>query len=122
MKFYRVLFAFILCLTAFSVTAQNTYTVSLAGQTSDTISRAAITANPVLMIADSEIPVASFEFTYLNGEGDLITFAVKDNVLNYSALKAVADPIVKKIFIENAKFMLNGVEITAKAKAVYIRD
>jgi hypothetical protein len=113
-------------LVSVNINAQNTYRISLAGQTTDTLSRQEIAANPVVaVIGDSqavEFAVESFEFTYMNSDGDLVTIASKSNRLNDGMLSALKNTSLKKIYLENVLFTLNGETKPAASAKFYLKD
>lgn len=122
MKLFMFLVAVFATMASSSLNAQNTYKISLAGQTTDTISRQEIAANPVVAVIGIADPVTFFELTYMNTQGDLIVMPSGSNQMTESMLQVVKTPAVKKIFIENASFSINGGTLEAGTKKIYLKD
>lgn len=113
-------------MASLNINAQNTFRISLAGQTTDTLSRQEVATNPVVAVIGvsqaAEFAVESFEFTYMNSDGDLITIATKSNRLNDGMLSALKNTSLKKIYLENVLFTLNGETRPAASTRFYLKD
>ncbi|HBG71334.1 MAG: hypothetical protein A2W93_01540 [Bacteroidetes bacterium GWF2_43_63] len=127
MKLFMFFVAAFATMSSLNLNAQNTYKISLAGQTTDTISRQEIAANPVVAVIGVSqsvelFEVESFEFTYMNSDGDLITIATKSNRLNDGMLSALKNASLKKIYLENVLFTLNGETRPAASARFFLKD
>jgi hypothetical protein len=107
---------------ATSLSAQNVYTVSVAANNGSLIQRADIANNPVIMISKLNIPVKSFKFLYLNSNGDLIEIPSNDSSFTQTMLAAIANWNVKYFWIDEAVFMLNGIQHTATSTKVELAE
>lgn len=110
MKKTAVVFLMLIIGLSLNMPAQSGYKLQIAGQAGDTLSRAAIVANPVVTVDKLNIPVTSFCLVYKNINGDLIEITSGNNLLTAGMLSALSNVQVTTIFIDRAKFMLNGVE------------
>ncbi len=113
-------------MVSLNINAQNSFKISLAGQTTDTVSRQEIAANPVVAVISvsqaAVFAVESFEFTYMNSDGDLISIAAKSNRLNDGMLSALKNTSLRKIYLENVLFTLNGETRPAASATFYLKD
>lgn len=127
MKLIMFFIAAFATMASLNINAQNTFRISLAGQTTDTLSRQEVATNPVVAVigvsqAVELFEVESFEFTYMNSDGDLITIATKSNRLNDGMLSALKNTSLKKIYLENVLFTLNGETRPAASTRFYLKD
>ena len=126
MKLITFFIAAFATMASMNINAQNTFKISLAGQTTDTVSRQEITANPIVAVIGvsqaAEFAVESFEFTYMNSDGDLISIAAKSNRLNDGLLSALKNTSLKIIYLENVLFTLNGETRPAASATFYLKD
>lgn len=126
MKSIMFFIAAVATLASMSINAQNAFKTSLAGQTTDTLSRQEVAANPVVAVIGVsqavEFAVESFELTYMNSDGDLVTIATKSNRLNDGMLSALKNTSLKKIYLENVLFTLNGETKPAASATFYLKD
>ena len=107
-------------MTSISINAQNTFKISLAGQTTDTISRQEIIANPVVAVIGTTNAVESFELSFKNINGDLIVIPSGNNQMTSRMLTVIRDNSVRKIYIENVVFTNNG--NTVPSKRFYLKN
>jgi len=109
---YKTAVVYLMLILGLSVNmcAQSGYKLLVAGQSGDTLSRAAITANPAVTVDNLNIPVTSFSLVFKNIDGDLIEIVSGNNLLSAGMLSALSDVQITTIFIDRAQFMLNGVE------------
>lgn len=110
MKYSVIAFFVLMLAISFNVQSQSGYKLQVAGQPGDTLSRAAIVADPVVTVDKLGIPVTSFSLVYKNINGDLIEIMSGNNLLTPGMLSALTDIRITIIFIDQAKFMLNGEE------------
>jgi len=108
MKKAAVIFLMLIIGCSIEMSAQKGYKLQVAGQSGDTLSRAAIVADPVVTIDQLNIPVSSFMLLYKNQNGDLIEMMSGNNLLTQKMLDVISDVRNTMIFIEQATFMLNG--------------
>ncbi len=110
MKKMAVVFLMVILGLSVNMSAQSGYKLQVAGQPGDTLSRAAIVADPVVTVDKLGIPVTSFSLVYKNIDGDLIEIMSGNNLLTAGMLSALTDIRITLIFIDQAKFILNGEE------------
>ncbi|MPL99161.1 hypothetical protein SDC9_45377 [bioreactor metagenome] len=122
MKLITFFIAAIATAASLNINAQNTYKIFLAGQSTDTLSRKEITANPVVSIIGIPNAVESFELSFLNSNGDLIVVPSGSNLLTQRMLEIIQDTSVNKIFIENIVFMINDEKKTAPGRRFYLKS
>ncbi len=104
------------------ISAQNIYSVAIAGTVNDSIARETIINNPSVTIAGTDIPAASFQFTYMNVAGDLISMQGSNGVFSSTMLNVIRDTSVHKIWIDEVSFMQNGQEQTAQSRVIKFLD
>lgn len=122
MKKAVFLFCFALFLFSHQGHSQQIFSVLIAGTIENDIARETLISNPSVTIAGTDIPAASFQFTYMNSNGDLISMQGSNGVFSAAMLNVIRDTSVHKIWIDEVSFMQNGQEQTAQSRVIKLLD